>query len=125
MQSKLNWPLLCHFVFFYYFRGINLRTLLFISAVLLVVGSLPLPIGYYTLLRIVVTASSLIILFRDYNGDIEFSQIIFGLIAILFNPVLPVYFNSKLLWVIIDISVAIIFIMKAFSNKTQNQKLNI
>ncbi|MGL5959627.1 MAG: DUF6804 family protein [Bacteroidales bacterium] len=41
----------------------------------------------------------------------------FGVMAILFNPLMPFYFNDKSVWIPIDIISAIIFLIKSFTLK--------
>ena len=91
-----------------------MKTLLLICAGLLFIGLIDLPIGYYTLLRIVVTIGSVAVLVKEFENGLNFWVFTFGLIAILFNPLIPVYLNNKLAWMSIDIICAIIFVIKSF-----------
>jgi len=72
-----------------------------------------MPIGYYTFLRIVVFAGSLLAIYNEYEGKITGWIITFGLIGVLFNPIIPVYLHDKVIWIVIDIVAAIIFAVKA------------
>lgn len=94
-----------------------MKTLLLICAGLLFIGLLDLPIGYYTLLRIVVTIGSFAVVFTEFENGINFWVITFGLIGILFNPLIPVYLNDKSAWMPIDIIGGIIFVIKSFTLK--------
>ena len=98
-----------------------MKTLLLICAGLLFIGLLDLQIGYYTLLRIVVTIGSVAVVVTEFENGLNFWVITFGLIAILFNPLIPVYLNDKSAWIPIDIIGGIIFIIKSFTLK-QNTK---
>lgn len=98
-----------------------MKTLLLICAALLFIGLIDLPIGYYTLLRIIVTIGSVAVVVSEFENGLNFWVIIFGLIAILFNPLIPVYLNDKSAWMPIDIIGGIIFIIKSFTLK-QNIK---
>ena len=80
-------------------------------------GLIDLPIGFYTLLRIVVTIGSVAVVVTEFENGINFWVITFGLIAILFNPLIPVYLNNKSAWVPIDIIGGIIFVIKSFTLK--------
>ena len=53
----------------------------------------------------------------NYENGLNFWVITFGLIAILFNPIIPIYLNNKSAWMPIDIICGIIFIIKLFTNK--------
>ncbi len=99
----------------------KMKTLLLICAGLLFIGLIDLPIGYYTLLRIVVTIGSVAVVVTEYEEGLNFGVITFGLIAILFNPLIPIYLNDKSAWMPIDIIGGIIFIIKSYTLK-QNTK---
>jgi len=91
-----------------------MRTLLLICAGLLLLGLSNFPIGFYTLLRIAVTIGSIAVVVTEYKRGIGFWVFSFGLIAILFNPIIPIHLNDKDIWIPIDIVVAILFLGKAF-----------
>lgn len=91
-----------------------MRLLCFICAGLLLLAIAEMPIGYYTLLRIVVTIGAILVIISDYEEGINAWVIIFGLIAVMFNPIIPIYLHDKELWVMIDIIVAVIFGVKGF-----------
>ncbi|RZJ68339.1 MAG: hypothetical protein EOO50_02655 [Flavobacterium sp.] len=88
--------------------GLN-RILAFVCAVALACALLPLPIGYYTFLRILVTIGAVSIVFQDVNEKKRFWAILFLIVAVLFNPVVPIYLYQKSKWTWIDIGVAIAF----------------
>ncbi|NDA64534.1 MAG: hypothetical protein EBX50_21270 [Chitinophagia bacterium] len=94
-----------------------MKGLLLICAALLIIGMADLPIGYYTLLRIVVTIGAVAVFVTEFENGINFWVITFGLIAILFNPLIPVYLNDKSAWMPIDIIGGIIFVIKSFTLK--------
>jgi hypothetical protein len=94
-----------------------MKGLLLICAALLIIGMADLPIGYYTLLRIVVTIGAVAVVVTEFENGINFWVITFGLIAILFNPLIPVYLNDKSAWMPIDIIGGIIFVIKSFTLK--------
>ncbi len=94
-----------------------MRPLLLICAGLLLLALVDLPIGYYTLLRIVVTIGAVAIVVTEFENGINFWVIAFGLIAILFNPLIPVYLGDKSAWMPIDLITAILFGIKSFTLK--------
>lgn len=100
-----------------------MKILLLICAVILLVGLAYLPIGYYTFLRIVITIGSIAIVVTEFENGLNFWVITFGLIAILFNPFLPIYLNDKATWLPIDIACAILFTVKSF-NQTSHKNLS-
>ena len=97
----------------------DMRPLLLICAGLLLFALADLPIGYYTLLRIVIPLGSVSVVITEYEDRMNFWVIAFGLITILFNPVMPVYLGDKSAWAGIDSIAAILFIIKALNEKKQ------
>jgi len=98
----------------------NLRVLSTCSAFLMLLALLKLPIGFYTFLRIVITITSVLIIMGIYKNNVNFWIVCFGLIAIMFNPIIPVYLYDRSKWVPINITAALLF--TAFSFKlTKNQ----
>jgi hypothetical protein len=93
------------------------KTLLLICTGLLFIALADLPIGYYTLLRIVVTIGAVSVIVTEFENGINFWIIVFGIIAIVFNPLIPIYLNNKDIWMPIDILAAILFLIKSFTNK--------
>lgn len=99
-----------------------MRYLLLICTGLLLLALADLPIGYYTFLRIVVTIGAIGIIINELQDSLSFWVIIFGIIAILFNPLLPIYLNDKSAWMPIDIICAILFLIKSFTLKTKQNE---
>ena len=95
-----------------------MKVLLLSCATLLLLGIANLPIGYYTFLRIVVTIGSVAVVVTEFENGINFWVIIFGLVAILFNPLIPVYLGEKEVWIPIDLIAAILFGVKSFTTKS-------
>lgn len=81
----------------------------YFMAALLLLGALKLPYGYYTFLRIVVTLYTLLLAFYAHDQSKNNTMILFLSIAILFNPLIPIYL-SKDVWGIIDVATAVLFI---------------
>lgn len=100
----------------------KLKTLLLICAGLLFIGLIDLPIGYYTLLRIVVTIGSVAVVVTEYKNGLNFWVITFILIAIIFNPLIPIYLNDKSAWIPIDIITGILFTIKILTFKTKKNE---
>jgi len=83
------------------------RKLLIIAAAFLMVATLPLPIEFYTLLRVVVCGSAAYSAYCFFDKNIPQSGLILVLIAIVWNPLIPIYLYDKFLWVLLDIFAAI------------------
>lgn len=76
------------------------------AAALLAAAVLPLPYGYYQLLRLVATGVfvwAAVIAFQRGHAGHGFG---FAVLALLFNPVLPVYL-SRAMWAAIDLGAAV------------------
>lgn len=75
-----------------------------VAAVVLAVGC------FYTFLRIVVfVVAGLLIFLPKYEG-INWQCVVNGLVAILFNPIIPVHLHSRPVWAVIDAVVAAWFV---------------
>ena len=89
----------------------------------MIIGIFPMPIGYYTLLRLVVFVSALYFCFKIYENNKKVSGNselwFFGLVALLYNPILPVYLYIKLIWTIINIFT--IYLFYKYKNIIQNK----
>lgn len=83
---------------------------LLIPAALLVVAILPLPYGYYTFLRLVVTIAAAATAYVAYQSSrsLSWRVIVMGLVALLFNPVVTVAL-SRSTWLPIDLLTAGLF----------------
>ena len=89
-----------------------MKYLLSVCAILLLLCLGDLPIGYYRLVRIVITIGAVCIIVNEPVKDLNFWRVTFGLIAIIFNPIIPIYLHDKAIWMSIDIIAAILFIIK-------------
>lgn len=88
----------------------NIKTIFLVNCILLAVACLPFPYGFYPFIRTVVCILTSIVIYNYVLKDKPFDQIlILGLIAILFNPIFPVYLNNKFIWIIIDLGLAVYF----------------
>ena len=86
------------------------KKLLYIPTTVLFIGIFPLPIGYYTFLRLVVTAAAAYIAYQTYQKDKQSGWLwIFGLVALLFNPLIPIYLDKEI-WMVIDLAAAVLFL---------------
>ncbi|NQT97178.1 MAG: hypothetical protein HQ562_05490 [Candidatus Marinimicrobia bacterium] len=86
----------------------NFKTVRLIASGLLLIALLDLPYGYYTLLRIIICILAGYTAYVAYESEKIPWVWIFGLIAILFNPVIPIYLDRET-WAVIDIIVALVF----------------
>jgi len=70
---------------------------LLIPIAVLAIGLLPITSDYYTLLRIIVCLFGFVAFFalpQDYSKE----KVVFLIIAIVYNPIFPIYLGSKIIW---------------------------
>jgi len=82
----------------------------YVPVILLLITLLPLPFGIYILMRLVVTVAAAFLAYAEYQrtGALSGWVITFILIAILFNPILPVVL-PRILWIPINLAIAAVF----------------
>lgn len=98
---------------------ISLLFIFLLPAVFLIIAPLTkLPYGFYTFLRLVVFVSAIIIIYQSYNSTkfLNSTIFIFGLIIILFNPIIPVHLPREF-WLPIDFITAGIYLFSYFKIK--------
>ena len=80
--------------------------------VIMGIGFLPMPYGFYNLSRIVVCGCSLYYAYQFFQNKDNTFVWIFGFLAVLYNPIIPVYLYEKEIWMVVNIITAIIFFIK-------------
>ncbi|UXS98925.1 DUF6804 family protein [Agrobacterium tumefaciens] len=83
------------------------RHIILVPAVALVIAVLPLPYGYYGMLRLVIMAFAAFFAYIEYEQHKAFTGWVFGFICVvlLFNPFIPVHL-SRSSWFILDLIAA-------------------
>lgn len=84
----------------------------FVPSIALVVAVLPLPYSFYMGLRWLIAAAATFFAWKEYelNGKRANSYtFIFGAMALLYNPIIPVHL-FKLLWVVLNLITAAVFL---------------
>lgn len=92
---------------------------IYIIVFALFLGAAPLPYGYYTILRIMVTGFFIWAAVLTYQQKEQILPWVFVVLAITFNPIIKVYL-SKELWAVIDILVGI-FVITISSRIRENK----
>ena len=69
----------------------------------LAIGILPMPYGYYTLSRLVVSGCALYFALNSHKRNDNVKVWIFGFLVVLYNPIIPISLGSKELWMIVNI----------------------
>ena len=90
-----------------------------LPAGMLLLALAPLPYGYYTLLRLVVTGCAGFISYQSYEKKSKAWLAIFGFIALLFNPIIPVHLDRET-WAIIDMICAGVFVFHWWNQGKKN-----
>lgn len=105
----------------------TLKTLLKIAILALFLAVLPIwPYGFYTLLRLVVCGVCIYFVVELKNlPSLQSHKVALIVIAILFNPLIPVYL-VRTLWIPIDIGIGVYLIVlaKKLSQKNLSEKQN-
>lgn len=94
-----------------------MKGFLLICAGLLFLAITNMPIGYYSLLRILVTIGAGMVIIKELKDGAGLWVLIFGIMAILFNPLIPIYLGEKENWIMIDLVAGILFSLKSISLK--------
>lgn len=84
-----------------------------IAASMLLGALAPWPYGYYQLLRFVVCGVAVYLVYTAYNWQKMWAVWLFGFIAVLFNPLIPIHLSREL-WPPIDIICALLFAVITF-----------
>ena len=91
-----------------------------VGALVLLWGLLPNPYAYYMLLRLVVCAISAYTAYGYARNNRSRLAWLFGALAVLYNPLAPVYL-SRTLWAPIDLATAILFVWSARRDHVRRQ----
>jgi hypothetical protein len=95
-----------------------------IACGLLLLAIVNLPYGYYRFLRIAITIIAGINAFSVYEKDNKGLFIVFIAVAILFNPLIPIYLD-KATWTPIDLITGLFFGVTAFIKTNDNDDKNV
>lgn len=98
------------------------KIVLFIAAGMLFVGVLPLPYGYYMLLRFIACAVFAWAAHVTYEKNEEVLPWVFGILAIVFNPIIKIHFPKEV-WAVVDFCSGLLLLLvskKIISNEKQS-----
>ena len=85
------------------------KPVIYILVLMLLLAVLPLPYGYYTLLRLVATGVFAWAAVITYEQNDKLLPWFFGLLALLLNPIIKIHLPKEL-WAVIDIGSAILIL---------------
>lgn len=80
-----------------------------IATIMLILALVSWPYGYYQLLRFVVCGISVYVAFIAYNWHKIWAAWLFGFVAVLFNPFVPIHLPRET-WQPIDVICAVLFV---------------
>ena len=83
-----------------------------IAAVMALIAIADLPYGYYTLMRLVVCATAIFVVVVGAKDGQMWAIWLYGILALLFNPVLPVHL-TKGLWQPLDFITGVALVVAA------------
>jgi hypothetical protein len=93
--------------------------LLLIPTGMLLLALFPLPYGYYTLLRIVIFGVAVWTALIAYDIKKMWAVWLFGFVAVLFNPFIPIRLDRNI-WAVIDVATALLFLCTVFYKPRAN-----
>lgn len=82
---------------------------IYIVSAMLFIGVAHLPYGYYTLLRFAACAAFAFAAFIAYDRKNNVLPWIYGLVALVFNPIIPVHLQKED-WIVIDFVAAVLLL---------------
>lgn len=94
-----------------------MKNIWYLAAGSLFLGVLSLPSGYYDLLRWFILGAAAFAAYINFELKQTSWSIAFGVIALIFNPFIPLYLYDKFLWAAIDISAGVVFLINSKSIK--------
>jgi len=83
-----------------------------IAAVMLLVAFGHWPYAYYKVLRWVSCAAAVWVMWQCWDWQISWATGLFGLVAILFNPLAPIHLD-RMTWQVLDAIAAGLFVLSA------------
>ncbi|MBO0321555.1 hypothetical protein J0X14_04530 [Muricauda sp. CAU 1633] len=89
-------------------------------ALLLFIAVLKASREYYWLLRTVIFIGALLVIIKNSNH--LYWGLLFGLVAILFNPIFPIFLYKKMYWVPLDILTGMLFLIEVIINRPKKVK---
>lgn len=88
------------------------KTIIYSCAAMLFIGALPMPYGYYTLLRLVASGIFAFAAYIAFERKSILLPWLFGFTALIFNPFIKVHL-AKELWMFIDVVAGLFLVISA------------
>lgn len=92
-----------------------------VPAIASLIALLPMPYGFYMLLRIVVCSAGAYIAYVEYQRANKANHwcILFGVAAFVFNPIVPIHLERSL-WALLNIGTALLFLFHRRARSVQS-----
>lgn len=90
-------------------RSLSQKPIHLAAAVMLLLALIPLPYGFYHLVRLVVCIASGFLAWQLFQTKRHGWMIVMGILAILFNPISPIFLTREF-WMLLDLVAANLFI---------------
>ena len=79
------------------------------------------PYGYYQFLRVAIFIAGIILAYVTYENkqEINFWVCFYGLTAVLWNPIFPIYMTKEV-WSVFNVTAGTIYLVSIFKDKQSN-----
>ena len=81
-----------------------------ITGLMLCLAITELPYGYYQFLRWIVCGVGILVAYTAFRYEVKWAVFVFGAVAVLFNPIFPIYLTREI-WLPIDLVCGLFFFL--------------
>ncbi|WP_343522608.1 DUF6804 family protein [Pedobacter sp.] len=99
-----------------------MKQFLTICAIACFIAILRLPIAYYTFLRAIVSLGAIVLIYTFFKQKNYLLTVVFMVVLLLFNPILPVYLHRKSIWIPLDVITGLLFLIISYYEKKEPVK---
>ena len=99
-----------------------MKQFLTICSIACFIAILKLPIEYYTFLRSIITLGAIALIYNFSKQRNYLLTVVFIIVLVLFNPIIPIYLHRKSAWIPLDVIVGILFLIISFFKKKELKK---
>ena len=87
-------------------------SVIYICVAMLFIGAIPLPYGYYMLLRLVAFGVFAYAAYVTYERKSKTLPWVYGFMALVFNPIVKIHFPKEM-WAVVDIIAGLLLLATA------------
>lgn len=88
------------------------KIILYVVAGVMVMAILPLPYGFYSLIRLIATITFGILSYCSWRKGYQILPWLYGLGLLLFNPVFPIYLDKEI-WIGLDVLSSVVILLSS------------